>query len=578
MGLLSGQVAFTDQFTFTYLDDSGEGFFSEEPREPIGGNPGKTLGEQRRFVVEEAARIWSLFLEVNGPIEIESSFGSFECTAFSGVLAGASAQEMAMNFPEAPLEDTWYVGALANHLAGRDLFLGSAEIGVTVNSAIDSDPGCLGGDGFYYGFDGEEGFQIDFLRTMLHELGHGLGFSSLVFGQSGFLPAGIPDSYTRNLFDLLQGTTWDQLTNGQRSASSTSEMVVWAGRNTQLGSASEVIFGPQVPPVVEVIEGGQVVTSFMGAAASFGDSLPVSGLTGELAVIDDGVVPVTDACEDLPEENASDLAGKIVLIDRGTCFFTEKILRAEAAGALAVIMANNVGDGLLVMGGSAPLPSIPSIFVGQTSGEILREFPPGTQFTLSGTNETGTVEGRPFMHTPSTFEPGSSISHFSSGLFPNLLMEPFIGENRFDPDLAITVMRDIGWDVRDVPFPNLDYELWESLNVTGTLGREEDSDEDGVSNFEEYAFGSDPEDRDSVPEPLMIDASADPVIVSYSRTDQAVDLDFQIRESTDLTDFSTEVVGSLLTSDAGPERERDEVEVGPVKDGQRFFRLEVLEQ
>ena len=37
--------------------------------------------------------------------------------------------------------------------------------------------------------------------------------------------------------------------------------------------------------------------------------------------------------------NAAALAGKIALIDRGTCAFAQKAARAQAAGAVAVIIA-----------------------------------------------------------------------------------------------------------------------------------------------------------------------------------------------------------------------------------------------
>lgn len=54
--------------------------------------------------------------------------------------------------------------------------------------------------------------------------------------------------------------------------------------------------------------------------------------------------------------NPNDLAGKIVVLDRGSCLFTEKIIHAQDAGAIAVIICNNRpltanGGGVIVMGG-----------------------------------------------------------------------------------------------------------------------------------------------------------------------------------------------------------------------------------
>ena len=47
-----------------------------------------------------------------------------------------------------------------------------------------------------------------------------------------------------------------------------------------------------------------------------------------------------DACDTI--NNADALAGKIALIDRGTCFFADKVRAAQNAGAVAVIVVNNV--------------------------------------------------------------------------------------------------------------------------------------------------------------------------------------------------------------------------------------------
>lgn len=54
--------------------------------------------------------------------------------------------------------------------------------------------------------------------------------------------------------------------------------------------------------------------------------------------------------------NPDDLAGKIAVLDRGSCNFTDKIQNAQDAGAIAVVVCNNrpeseEGGGVIVMGG-----------------------------------------------------------------------------------------------------------------------------------------------------------------------------------------------------------------------------------
>jgi len=67
------------------------------------------------------------------------------------------------------------------------------------------------------------------------------------------------------------------------------------------------------------------------------------------------------------------LAGKVALIDRGTCFFTDKVLAAQNAGALAVVMVNNVAGAPIVMGGTPSSPvTIPGMMISQDDGAKLK--------------------------------------------------------------------------------------------------------------------------------------------------------------------------------------------------------------
>jgi hypothetical protein len=78
--------------------------------------------------------------------------------------------------------------------------------------------------------------------------------------------------------------------------------------------------------------------------------------------------------------------GKIALIERGACFFQEKITRAYNAGAIGAIVYNNIrpnpadNDVLIRMGDANGNPNpglvpIPGFFVGRTNGLILAATP-----------------------------------------------------------------------------------------------------------------------------------------------------------------------------------------------------------
>lgn len=93
--------------------------------------------------------------------------------------------------------------------------------------------------------------------------------------------------------------------------------------------------------------------------------------TAPLVLVDDGAMTPTDACE----APVNDLAGKIALIDRGACSFESQAKRAQAAGAVGVIIADDGGGdvGLQPTGENALLdPTIPVVGVTQNDGVALK--------------------------------------------------------------------------------------------------------------------------------------------------------------------------------------------------------------
>ena len=82
--------------------------------------------------------------------------------------------------------------------------------------------------------------------------------------------------------------------------------------------------------------------------SSFGSDLSTA-ITGDLVLAIDGTSPTEDACSTIL--NTSEMNGKIAVIKRGACSFDDKVKRAQDAGAIAVIVVNNVSGGPISMGG-----------------------------------------------------------------------------------------------------------------------------------------------------------------------------------------------------------------------------------
>jgi hypothetical protein len=105
--------------------------------------------------------------------------------------------------------------------------------------------------------------------------------------------------------------------------------------------------------------------SYPGIAGDFGAQ--TADLTATLAAVPGaGANGLSTACSAL----SASLTGKIAMLSRGTCSFSIKIRNAQAAGAVAVIMSNNVaGDGIAMgQDGAANQPTIPAYMVSLGDG------------------------------------------------------------------------------------------------------------------------------------------------------------------------------------------------------------------
>lgn len=206
--------------TIVNADGPGEGFNDPTAVAPVGGNPGTTRGQQRLNVFEHAAGIWGALVASPVEIRVSASFDPLPCSASSATLGQAGPHTFGKDFAGAPSPSTWYPVALANALAGVDLDPGNDDIDAQFNSNFGV--GCAFPGSFYLGLDANPpGLNdSDLVTVVLHELGHGLGFLTLVDVDSGSKAGGFNDVFMLNLEDHSLGMSWPLMSNGQRAASS----------------------------------------------------------------------------------------------------------------------------------------------------------------------------------------------------------------------------------------------------------------------------------------------------------------------------------------------------------------------
>ena len=146
--------------------------------------------------------------------------------------------------------------------------------------------------------------------------------------------------------------------------------------------------------ILTVTAPASIVGDYAAEMADFGRNF--CSISGQLVLARDASNG-TLGCSTSPI--TTDLNGKIAVIDRGTCNFSEKVYNAQLKGAIAVIIVNNVNNiNLLMSGGeNANLVTIPSFVVSLGTGATIKP--------LLGSNVNVTIKSA----TPDPVDPALVI-------------------------------------------------------------------------------------------------------------------------------------------------------------------------
>ncbi|MDJ0926411.1 MAG: S8 family serine peptidase [Gammaproteobacteria bacterium] len=135
--------------------------------------------------------------------------------------------------------------------------------------------------------------------------------------------------------------------------------------------------GTQFDEALRVNAPSAIAADYIAREASFTPLLSnVGPITEELILVDDGIAQIgggsigsfRDACEEIV--NGSELSGRIAFLERGLCTFEQKLINAEAAGAIAAVVFDNQG-GPIVMNGTRDSVDIPAVMISQANGQTI---------------------------------------------------------------------------------------------------------------------------------------------------------------------------------------------------------------
>lgn len=163
---------------------------------------------------------------------------------------------------------------------------------------------------------------------------------------------------------------------------------------------------------------GRSVVNYI--STTFGPALDATGVTADVTLS-----PILDACTALP---AGSLAGKIGLIERGTCAFTVKVKNAQDAGAsAAIIYSLPTSAPTSGMAGVDATITIPSVLIENAEGLYMKnlltsktvnvtlKYDPATQKTRDGSFDNGIVVHE-YGHGISNRNTGNGSSCLSSSV------------------------------------------------------------------------------------------------------------------------------------------------------------------
>lgn len=420
-------------------DPAGFGYNETTPVAPVGGNPGTTRGEQRRIVAQYAAAMWGSVLKSDVPIFVQARFQPLA----AGVLGSAGATSVFRDFPGAPFAGTWYHGALTDSIIGFDASPNSYDIVSQFSTNF----------AFYYGLDGKTpAGLVNFLDVVMHEYAHGLGFSNFETEATGAWLANYPDVYSQFTYDNTAGLYWTQMTQAQRATSGLNYgNVVFTGANATAGA--KLLLDDRKD--FRVTAPAPVAGNYAIGSVTFGPLISTTNFNGSVVLATDaadGAGPTTtDGCSALT--NAAAVAGKIALMDRGTCAIAIKTKNAQNAGAIGVIIANNAaGNPPPNFSGVDATITIPTIVVTQAAGTSFKaNLPLTVTYVVDATKWQGADDlGRPRLFMPNPVQSGSSGSHYDNNAMPNLLMEPAINDSLrsyYNLDITPALLKDIGWQL-----------------------------------------------------------------------------------------------------------------------------------
>lgn len=199
--------------------------------------------------------------------------------------------------------------------------------------------------------------NLFFWNNTIHDVFNNYGFDeeSGNFQHKNYSGLGLGNDYVNADAQDGSGTDNANFATPVDGMNSRMQMYLWG---VPTASASNIL---------QVNEPSPIANKHSGILATFSPKLSMVPITANMVLVNDGTSAPTLGCSTLV--NSDSIAGKIALITRGTCPYATKIINAQNAGAIAVVIINSSSTGVFAMTGSAAGITVPSLMISKADGD-----------------------------------------------------------------------------------------------------------------------------------------------------------------------------------------------------------------
>lgn len=115
-----------------------------------------------------------------------------------------------------------------------------------------------------------------------------------------------------------------------------------------------------------------IAGSYLTGSADFGPEITSIPVSGDIILVNSGATLPTEGCNSISQ----DLTDKIALVDRGTCYFAEKAINAQDAGAIGLIIVNfeNNTINMTAPANLSNLVTIPVVMLTSSNGDLIKSY------------------------------------------------------------------------------------------------------------------------------------------------------------------------------------------------------------